>query len=151
MADRLTIRAAAPADHPALDAIYRRASLANEGDRASLLANPDVLNFSPDRIEQGGVLVAEQGDSVVGFASITVAEEGSAELDDLFVEPAHWKNGIGRALIEALVDYARARNVKRLAVVGNPHAAGFYFACGFEAIGRTETQFGPGLRLIYRL
>jgi GNAT superfamily N-acetyltransferase len=151
MADRLSIRPAVSTDHAALDAIYRNASLANEGDRAALLANPDVLKFASGRIEIGGVLVAERGNTIAGFASISLVGEGTAELDDLFVEQAHWNNGIGRALVEALLEYGRARGVERLTVVGNPHAVGFYLACGFEAIGPTETQFGPGLRLIHRL
>jgi hypothetical protein len=32
-----------------------------------------------------------------------------------------------------------------LCVVGNPHAYGFYSACGFNVIGPIETRFGAGL------
>jgi len=31
--------------------------------------------------------------------------------------------------------------------LGNPHANGFYLACGFSVIGTTETRFGPGLSM----
>ena len=32
-----------------------------------------------------------------------------------------------------------------LYVIGSPHSAGFYYACGFELLGQTETRFGIGL------
>jgi hypothetical protein len=39
------IREAVPADTAVLRDVYRRSSLSNDGDRASLLANPEVLEF----------------------------------------------------------------------------------------------------------
>jgi GNAT superfamily N-acetyltransferase len=66
-------------------------------------------------------------------------------LDALFVEPHLWKHGIGRRLVEHVAEVARLRAAPFLHVIGNPHAEGFYVACGFRVIGMVETRFGVGL------
>jgi hypothetical protein len=40
------IRAAVPGDMTALRDVFRKSSLSNDGDRANLLAHPDVLELS---------------------------------------------------------------------------------------------------------
>jgi len=88
---------------------------------------------------------------IVGFAAILARPDGSAELDALFVEPALWKRGVGRLLVDHCAGAARGRASRILHVVGNPHAAGFYAACGFRTTGTVETRFGDGLSMERRL
>jgi GNAT superfamily N-acetyltransferase len=84
---------------------------------------------------------------IVGFASVLMRPDGNAELDGLFVEPTLWKHGVGRLLVEHCADVARERASRVLHVVGNPHAEGFYAACGFRTTGAVETRFGAGLAM----
>lgn len=72
-------------------------------------------------------------------------EDGDAELDELFVEPHLWKRGIGRHLVDSIAEVARVRQAGFLHVIGNPHAEGFYFSCGFHVTGTVDTRFGTGL------
>ena len=65
----------------------------------------------------------------------------------LFVEPNFWKKGVGRLLVEHCGDLARERGSRILHVVGNPHAEGFYAACGFRTTGAVDTRFGAGLAM----
>lgn len=141
------IRPAIASEREALEALQRRASLENPGDREVLLANPDAIELPIEQIDAGHVVVAEVAGVVVGFAAVLPREDGAAELDALFVEPGLWKQGIGRALIERCAAIARTRGAPALHVIGNPHAEGFYRACGFEPRGTTETRFGVGLDL----
>ena len=67
------------------------------------------------------------------------------ELDGLFVDAELWRGGVGRILVERAKDYGREHAASWLNVVGNPHAKGFYAACGFVTYGSFETEFGPGL------
>ena len=55
--------------------------------------------------------------------------------------------GVGRLLVEHCADVARQRASRILHVVGNPHAKGFYAACGFLTTGAVETRFGAGLAM----
>ena len=93
------------------------------------------------------MFVAARGDTIVGFAAVLTRPDGDAELDALFVEPALWKSGVGRLLVEHCAGVARARASRILHVVGNPHAEGFYVACGFGVNGAVETRFGAGLAM----
>src|SRR3954467_196483 len=95
-AEALVIRVAQPEEREELEELQRRASLANPNDRPHLEAHPDAIHLPPAQIANGQVLVAELGGRVTGFAAIV-----GGELDGLFVEPELWRQGIGRALVDA--------------------------------------------------
>ena len=143
--ENLFIRTASVSEQKALEALQWRASLANPGDRDALLANPDAIALPAAQIAAGGVFVAEQGGTIVGFAAIEPRADGNSELDALFVDPEMQRRGIARALVKHCAEVARTRKSTALCVVGNPHAKDFYIACGFCVIGTEETRFGTGL------
>jgi GNAT superfamily N-acetyltransferase len=145
MMQSVSIRAARPDEHTALEALQWRASLSNERDRDALLANPDAIALPIEQIVGGCVFVAETDGIVAGFAAVVPRPDGGAELDALFVEPHLWKRGIGRQLVDHIAALARARAASFLHVIGNPHAEGFYVTCGFRAFGTVDTQFGVGI------
>lgn len=131
-----------------LEELQRRASLNNPGDRQALLENPDAIELPNSQIEKGFVFVAEEGNSLFGFAGVMERSDGDIELDALFVEPEHWKRGIGRKLVEYCASFAKNKGAKSLHVIGNPHAEGFYLTCGFTVMGTEETRFGTGLLMV---
>jgi GNAT superfamily N-acetyltransferase len=143
----IVIRPARQGERTLLEALQWRASLANPGDRDSLLANPDAIVVPAEQIADGHVLVAESDEVIVGFAAVLPRPDGNSELDALFVEPSLWKRGVGRLLVDNCADLARQRASRILHVVGNPHAEGFYVACGFQTAGTVETRFGSGLSM----
>jgi GNAT superfamily N-acetyltransferase len=140
------IRLGTPADLPAADHVYRRASLSNAGDRDNLLAHPEYLILGPDGLAEGRTYVAEEDGSVVGFAT-WVDTEGTVELEDLFVDPDWMRRGIATALVERIAAALRARGVERMEVTGNPDALEFYQSVGFLECGVAETEFGPASRM----
>ncbi len=141
----ISVRLAFVSERASLEAIQWRASLRNPGDRAALLANLDCIELPIEQIEARGVFIAEVAGAVQGFAAILPRDDGDADLDALFVEPDAWRQGIGRALVEACCAEARATGAKCIHVVGNPHAEGFYGSCGFKMLGTTQMRFGMGL------
>jgi 8-oxo-dGTP diphosphatase len=84
------------------------------------------------------VLVAEVDGRVVGFLALSFFPALSglrALIDDLAVDPAYRRQGIGAALVEAAVQRADRRGATHLLVDtsrGDPSARDFYRACGFE-------------------
>jgi N-acetylglutamate synthase-like GNAT family acetyltransferase len=143
--NNVTMRTAVIADQKALEALQWRASLNNPGDREALLANPDAITLPLQQIEGGNVFVAEIDGAITGFAAILPREDGNSELDALFVEPALWRQGIGRLLIEQCCSAAKIAGSTELHVVGNPHAEAFYEASGFKTLGTKKMRFGVGL------
>ena len=139
----LTIRMARPDEREALEELQRRASLALGEYREQLEAEPDAIQLPVDQIERGEVIVAELDDRVAGFAAV-IFDDDVAELDGLFVEPEHWRKGIGAALVNVAVYEARRQRLAMM-VVANPSARDFYESCGFTVEGEAATRFGPAL------
>lgn len=96
-------------------------------------------------IEQrgAGFIVAEEEGTVVGFATFGTFRNGpgyrhSAEMTIILSDQARGK-GVGRALVSALEDAARAQEIHVLVsgVSGeNTGAVAFHRACGFVETGR---------------
>ena len=141
----LRIRPAGLDERDALEALQRRASLANPGDREDLLANPDAIVPPSERFAMGNVLVAEDGGSVLGFG-VLLTDGNLAELDGLFVEPDQWRRGVGTALVNEAVHRARRLGLA-LGVTAGAEARIFYESCGFSVEGEAQTRFGPALRM----
>lgn len=138
------IRIARVDERERLIELQRRASLANEGDRALVLANPDIVDIPRAQFEDGCVLVAERDGITLGLAVVLPRDDGAAELDGLFVEPSAWRQGIGRHLVDAASAHARTLGAAALHVIANPHAGTFYDTCGFEPLGEVKLEFGTG-------
>lgn len=159
----LAIRTALAADLPALQQVYRAASLSNSGDAPMLLARPEFLVFTGDGIAAGRTLVAvarpSGRDRVVGFATVAAPDDAYRcseqrrapgrllELEDLFVDPDWRRRGVARRLVRQVVDAARDAGHRRLWVTGNVHALAFYLAVGFVYVEQVPTELGIGLRM----
>jgi ribosomal protein S18 acetylase RimI-like enzyme len=143
----IRIRLGVPADMPALTEIYRRASLSNSGNVAALLDHPEALILSDEAITAGRRRVAtSSSDHIVGFAT-TVRAGRFLELEDLFVDPAWMRRGVGSHLLRDVVAIAEREHVQRVEVTANPHALAFYESIGFLHDGEVETRFGAGIRM----
>ena len=94
----MRIRLARTEECKLLEDLQRRASLALGTHNAQLEANPDAIHLPAEQIALGEVLVAEIDGEIAGFA-VVLDEGGRSELDGLFVEPSHWRRGIGSALV----------------------------------------------------
>ena len=108
---------------------------------ASRLVLPDT------EVLAGHSRVAVDADgTLVGFAT-TLGAGAVRELEDLFVEPAHHRRGVGALLVEDAVSLARRDGAARIEVTANPHASRFYIRVGFERDGEVATELGPGIRM----
>ena len=146
MPPAFSIRPAVAADVASLRAVYRRASLANEGDRDLFSAHPELLDWSDLAVAEGRTRVAVADGRVAGFATMLLTP-AAAELEDLFVDPDWMRRGIGRALVEDVATLARAAGWRFIEVDANPHALSFYNSAGFVAVGEAVLQYGSGLRM----
>lgn len=142
------IRPARADERDALIALQRRASLVWEEDRAFLLANPGVIDLPADQIAEGHVFVWDEGPAVLGFGVVLPRDDGHAQLDGLFVEPAAWGRGIGRRLVEHGLDLARRRGAIDVYLIANMRARGFYEKCGFQLVAEVQMPSGKGVRMV---
>ncbi len=145
----MVVRPAAPEDVDGLGALKLRASLAWGDHTRQIEALPEARVFPPEHLPFA--LVAEADGRLAGFATVLPREDGGADLEDIFVEPALWRRGIGRALMAEADRAAGDAGAEVLRVIANARALGFYAACGFEVVGVVQTLFAPAPRMEKRL
>ena len=142
-----SIRDATLADMEGLQGVFKRASLSNEGDRQSLLENPQWLVLSEAGVREGRMRAAvDEANAVLGFATYLITD-GVAELEDLFVDPPRMRRGIGEALVLDVAERVRALGFEVLEVTANPHAMAFYEHLGFVVDHMVATELSPAPRM----
>jgi GNAT superfamily N-acetyltransferase len=131
----MQIRFGNPTEQAALVELQRRASLVWGETRADLLAHPEVIELPRIQLVERRVRVAEIARRAVGFSVTLPQTAGLWEVDGLFVEPAYWGKGIGRALVIDALDLARRQGARVIEVTAHPRAKGFYEKVGFIGFG----------------
>ena len=130
-----------------LQAVFRRASLSNRYDRGLLAEHPEWLDLSDRGVREGRTRVAMGDDgAVLGFATHLISD-GVAELEDLFVDPPHMRQGIARALVLDVCARLHERGFESLEVTANPHARVFYERMGFAELWIEATSGYPASRM----
>ena len=80
--------------------------------------------------------------------------QGIALLYGMFVEPAHWKRGVGRVLFGAAAARAKALKAGALMIYAEPSAEVFYRRMGAARIGEGPFYYSPEIvlpQLLYML
>ena len=101
-------------------------------------------NWWRDFIEAGAWFIAYDGEQPVGIAAALPAhylEESDRQLISMWVEPAARGTGVGAALVNAVLAWARAEGVRELQLQvteKNDAARRLYERCGFRATGRAD-------------
>ncbi|HLY58362.1 MAG TPA: GNAT family N-acetyltransferase [Stellaceae bacterium] len=109
----------------------------------------EELTLTDSAMEASFVMVAEIDGDPVGVAQVTV-EGDTAELDKLFIEPAHLGSGVGKALFDWATTTARDAGAATLVIDADPGAAGFYRRMGALDDGTAPSGSIPG-RVLPRL
>ncbi len=133
-----TFRAAAPADVPAIVGLIQ--------ELAAFENFSHLLQVTPQSLQQhlfgarpvAEALVVDVQGSVVAFALFftnfsTFLGQPGLYLEDLYVQPAHRRSGIGRALLQRLAALAVQRDYGRFewsVLDWNHNAIGFYQSMG---------------------
>ena len=135
----LAIRPYRPEDFPGLERVHdraRRVELRYAGLEDAFLPLR-IAAEREDLFAYPGLFVAEFGGEIAGFAACT-----QEELAWLYVDPAHFRKGVGRALAEhALQRFPGIRRVEVLS--GNAPAKALYARLGFVTAA-TERGRMPG-------
>lgn len=135
----LIIRPYRPEDFPGIERVHdraRRVELRYAGLEDAFLPLR-IAAEREDLFAYPGLFVAELGGEIAGFAACT-----QEELAWLYVDPAHFRKGVGRALAEhALQRFPGIRHVEVLS--GNAPAQALYARLGFVTAA-TERGRMPG-------
>lgn len=167
----MIVRTAIPADAEAIAAVHVRSWQA--GYRGLM---PDQLLDGLSAAERvprwrdvagqagpGVLLVAEHGTGVAGFCAVAEpsrdedADPDVAEIGAIYVDPGHWRTGVGAALMEAALAHLNNRDWREVTLwvlEDNDAAIAFYARFGFAPDGAQNFYEGSGttgIRLRRRL
>ena len=135
---------AKPGDAPALTAIARAAKRHWGYPAAWLEEWEPLLRVTPEFLAATETFAAWPADGgageILGWAALTVADDGDAWLEHLWVRPAAMGRGVGRLLFEHAAARARARGFARLRIESDPHAASFYERMGARRTGTVKSS-----------
>ena len=149
----IALRAARVGEAPDLTALARRSKAHWGYDTAFMACCAAELEVTPQLIERSLVRVAEGAGRRLGFVAVTPKEDGRVELDLLFVEPDAVRRGLGRLLVEGVIEELSGTGAAWIEVASDPNAAPFYRRLGFAPAGRVPSGSIPGrsLPLLRRL
>lgn len=150
--DDVTVRDATTEDVPAIRTIAERGwraayrdILSTETIDAAIESwyDPETLRESVTR-EDVAYLVAERDGAVLGYVSGRPTEEdGVASLGAIYVDPDHWQEGVGAALLAAFEDRCRRRGADRIefrVLSDNDVGKSFYRSQGYERVETADAE-----------
>ena len=140
-----TVRQAKPEEQRELTRLSVRATMHAGYDEAFIDRSMPSLTITLPLISGDFVRVAQDNSNqVVGVVAVTpTGLQGIAQLYGLFVDPAHWKRGIGRVLFGAAVTRAKEIKAGAIMIYAEPSAEGFYKRMGAIRIGEGPFYFSP--------
>lgn len=164
------LRPATLADRPALGALIARSAreLGAPDYPAAVIEGTLRGAFGVDSqlIRDGTYFVAEAGGTIVAcggwsrrhtlFGGDAHAQRDAAMLDPatdaariraFFVDPAHARRGLGRALLERCEAEAHAEGFTRFQMMATLPGVRLYEACGYRPDGRVQHPVGEGLTI----
>jgi ribosomal protein S18 acetylase RimI-like enzyme len=100
------------------------------------------LTVQPAQVRAGGYTVALDGGSLAGFSAISLAGR-LAQLDHLWVLPAHMRRGCGTALLRHALERCARDGFPALRVTADPNALEFYRAAGGRVVGTQPSVPAP--------
>ena len=110
----------------------------------------DDLTISPDFVAANQVYVAERDNELLGFYALIIRQD-KAELDHLWVAPAHLGTGVGKELFLHAMQTAARRNIPEVGISSDPNAESFYRKMGAHRIGETISEIDGQPRTLPRL
>jgi GNAT superfamily N-acetyltransferase len=153
----ITIRRAKAADYSAISAIlavaYVRLKYAYDplGFDNAL---PLMSKANPKLIASGTYYIADIEDLPAGCGGWSPEQPGTGTIADgvghirhFATHPAHARKGVARALLDRCLAEARQRGITTMMSNSTLPAVAFYESAGFEKLGVTDVEMGPGIVL----
>ncbi|HEV3152980.1 MAG TPA: GNAT family N-acetyltransferase [Candidatus Baltobacteraceae bacterium] len=107
---------------------------------------PDML-VTPRMIDEGYAVLAIDAEEPVGYLLMRMNGEHEAFLNDLFIVPERMRCGVGSQLLAHGIAWSRAQGARRVSLVSDPNATGFYERRGFTRDGEVASTVIDGRAL----
>ena len=108
------------------------------------------LTILPEFISHNQVYVAEQAGEIQGFYALCI-NPTKAELEHMWVAPAHIGTGVGKELFLHAMENATSMSVREVQISSDPNAAGFYERMGARKVGEVDSEIDGQPRKMARM
>lgn len=154
-ASGITIRRGTAADAAAAGGVVADVLL-EHGFGFDPALDADILAPRAHYLSRGGAffVAVEPGGEIVGTAALMRTGAATAELRKLFLRPHARGRGVGRLLLDAVLDAARARGLRRVTLTTRERygaAMRLYERCGFRYVGGANQWRAGDAGLTYAL
>jgi GNAT superfamily N-acetyltransferase len=105
------------------------------------------LTFTPDYFETNESWAAVEQDAPIAFYTVQ-ARNGSAWIENMWVDPAWIGRGVGRQLYIHAMIRSRELGHKILQLEADPNALGFYEKMGMKKIGERRSEVDGQPRIL---
>lgn len=117
---------------------------------------PSLATLERHRVA-GWAWVVTVGEAIAGYVIVDVVDdpgagaagERAAHVEQVSVDPAYARRGLGRRLLDHVAEVARRTGFDAITLTtfrDVPWNAPYYVRCGFRALG--DDEIGPGLRRV---
>jgi GNAT superfamily N-acetyltransferase len=152
----LTIRPATLRDIGAVDLLLRRSYgpllRADYPPSALVLALPVMARAQPRLLASGRYFLAEDEGAVLGAGGWSEEAPGGGRpvpglghVRHVATDAGAARRGVGRAVMERIMEDARAADRDRLSALSTLTAVPFYLVLGFAPLRRRDLSFGAGV------
>lgn len=145
----VALRRSTPADAPAVARIYIESWNRGFGHLMGIRRmTPDVVERWAHELGDGAAewIVAETDDEIMGFVGVRPSRDPIdlhvGEVDTIAVDPAKWRTGVGRLLMEEALRLLRPRFKAAIVWTAANYEQGhaFYRATGWTLLGRSRAD-----------
>ena len=139
---KVTIRGAVEAEAQQLSEIALAAKKYWDYPEAYFRLWRDALKITPEFIANNDVWAAVHRGKILGFAAISI-DKSVAELEHMWVLPKYTGKGIGKQLMNTVIEYCGDAGIRTLRIESDPNARGFYEKMGARLTGFVEAKPRP--------
>ena len=112
-------------------------------NREQMAVFREELTMTPGQLDSRiayGICIRKR---LIGFYTILAEDKHTAELEHLFVDPEHLKQGLGRTLLNHAISHCQSLRFQEITVLSDPNAGSFYERCGAQLVEHIPSSI-PG-------
>ena len=100
-------------DYPEFADVHGRFTYVASTEARGPIVNQEQFN---EYVDAGSMFAAFEGEKMIGYAIVSAYEDGTCDINEIFVLPEYQHKGVGKAIVQKIVEEAKASELTKLKV-----------------------------------
>lgn len=100
-------------DYPKFADVHKRFTYVGSTEPREPIVSQERFN---EYVDAGSMFAAFEGEKMVGYAIVSAYEDGTCDINEIFVLPEYQHRGVGKAIVQKVIKEARASELTKLKV-----------------------------------